>query len=122
MNLLLLQHLYYIAAKTPGTLSCRLMTGCSCGQSHLTNATPRCLHNISAASAKPIVGLGFIAVSCCKTVLTCQPLAVKQKAEAQHEGKNVDGPATAAAEQQQQQQDLVHHDHLPLMCFKKCKI
>jgi hypothetical protein len=38
---------------------------------HLTSATPMCLHSISAASARPMVGLGFMAVSCCSTDLTC---------------------------------------------------
>jgi hypothetical protein len=28
------------------------------------------LHSISAASARPMVGLGFIAVSCCSTAFT----------------------------------------------------
>lgn len=51
-----------------------------CGQqsvSHLTRETPKCLQSISAASARPIVGLGFIAVSCCRIVLTCEKLKVQ---------------------------------------------
>jgi hypothetical protein len=79
---------------------------CACAQGaaprvHLTRATPRWVHSSSAASARPMVGLTFTAVSCCSTSLTC--------AAARRTGGLGQGPRATAA----LAQPAVHGDAAP---------